>query len=76
MPSSIPVGFACMAIVFARLLVKGEDWGVRPFIVQLNDILEESTKGTSILTKFYKLASLLSTVPSPLCLYPYRVESQ
>ncbi|EJD04373.1 uncharacterized protein FOMMEDRAFT_19615 [Fomitiporia mediterranea MF3/22] len=37
MPSTVPVGYPCVAIVFARLLVKGEDWGVRPFIVQLND---------------------------------------
>lgn len=37
MPSTIPVGYPLIGIVFARLLVEGMDWGVRPFIVQLND---------------------------------------
>ncbi|OGM42201.1 acyl-CoA oxidase [Aspergillus bombycis] len=30
-------GFPRVALVFARLLVSGDDWGVRPFIVWLND---------------------------------------
>ncbi|KAF8882696.1 acyl-CoA dehydrogenase NM domain-like protein [Infundibulicybe gibba] len=37
MPPTIPVGIPCIGIVFARLMVDGEDRGVRPFIVPLND---------------------------------------
>ncbi|KAF8510475.1 acyl-CoA dehydrogenase/oxidase [Hysterangium stoloniferum] len=38
MPPTIPVlGLPCVAIVFARLIVKGEHRGIRPFIVPLND---------------------------------------
>jgi hypothetical protein len=38
MPPTGPVlGKPCVAVVFARLLVAGEDRGVRPFVVTLND---------------------------------------
>ncbi|KAL5359067.1 acyl-CoA oxidase [Aspergillus floccosus] len=38
MPPSMPVaGIRRVAIVFARLLVNGEDRGLRPFIVPIND---------------------------------------
>ncbi|KAF8882699.1 hypothetical protein BD779DRAFT_1472828 [Infundibulicybe gibba] len=37
MPPTIPVGIPCIGIVFARLMVDGEDRGIRPFIVPLND---------------------------------------
>lgn len=38
MPASIPAGgVPRIAIVMARLLVKGQDGGIRPFIVPLND---------------------------------------
>ncbi|KAF9069416.1 acyl-CoA dehydrogenase NM domain-like protein [Rhodocollybia butyracea] len=38
MPPTGPVlGKPCVAVVFARLLVAGEDHGVRPFVVTLND---------------------------------------
>ncbi|KNG89822.1 acyl-CoA oxidase [Aspergillus nomiae NRRL 13137] len=30
-------GFPQVALVFAQLLVSGDDWGVRPFVVWLND---------------------------------------
>ncbi|OCH86126.1 acyl-CoA dehydrogenase NM domain-like protein [Obba rivulosa] len=37
MPPTMPVGTPCIAVVFARLIVDGEDRGIRPFIVPLND---------------------------------------
>lgn len=37
MPPTIPTGLPTIAVVFARLFVKGEDYGVRPFVVPLND---------------------------------------
>ena len=37
MPPTIPTGSPTIAVVFARLLVQGEDYGVRPFVVPLND---------------------------------------
>ena len=37
MPPTVPAGLPCVAVVFARLIVDGEDRGHRPFIVSLND---------------------------------------
>ena len=38
MPITTPQeGFKRVGVVFARLIVEGEDRGVRPFIVNLND---------------------------------------
>ena len=37
MPPTVPAGLPCVAVVFARLIVNGEDCGHRPFIVPLND---------------------------------------
>lgn len=37
MPPTIPMGLPTIAVVFARLLVEGEDYGIRPFVVPLND---------------------------------------
>ena len=38
MPSTSPVtGLPCSAVVFARTIVEGEDRGVKPFLVKLND---------------------------------------
>ncbi|EMD35928.1 hypothetical protein CERSUDRAFT_156666 [Gelatoporia subvermispora B] len=37
MPPTLPVGTPCIAVVFARLIVDGEDRGVRAFVVALND---------------------------------------
>ncbi|EIN13055.1 hypothetical protein PUNSTDRAFT_131278 [Punctularia strigosozonata HHB-11173 SS5] len=38
MPPTTPVlGRPCVAVVFARLLAHGEDKGIRPFLVQIND---------------------------------------
>ena len=39
MPPTSPVtpGFRCVAVVFARTLVNGEDWGIKPFVLQLHD---------------------------------------
>ncbi|KJK60268.1 hypothetical protein P875_00053559 [Aspergillus parasiticus SU-1] len=36
-PSRSRKGFPGVTLVFARLLVSGDDWGVKPFIVWLND---------------------------------------
>ncbi|TFK50231.1 acyl-CoA dehydrogenase NM domain-like protein [Heliocybe sulcata] len=37
MPPTAPCGIPCVAIVFARLVVNGEDRGIRPFVVRLHD---------------------------------------
>ncbi|KAM5537960.1 hypothetical protein V8D89_008436 [Ganoderma adspersum] len=37
MPPTVPAGLPCVAVVFARLVVDGEERGHRPFIVVLND---------------------------------------
>ncbi|KAI0633863.1 acyl-CoA dehydrogenase NM domain-like protein [Trametes polyzona] len=37
MPPTVPAGAPCVAVVFAKLIVDGEDRGHRPFIVALND---------------------------------------
>ncbi|KAI0738401.1 acyl-CoA dehydrogenase NM domain-like protein [Daedaleopsis nitida] len=37
MPPTMPAGLPCVAVVFARLIVGGEERGHRPFIVPLND---------------------------------------
>ncbi|CCM04077.1 uncharacterized protein FIBRA_06236 [Fibroporia radiculosa] len=37
MPPTAPVGMPCVAIVFARTVVDGEDRGVKPFVVRLHD---------------------------------------
>ncbi|GJJ06007.1 hypothetical protein Clacol_000194 [Clathrus columnatus] len=37
MPSTCPLGIPSLAIVFARLVVNGEDYGIRPFLVKLHD---------------------------------------
>jgi acyl-CoA oxidase len=37
MPPTTPVDRPCMAIVFARTVVHGEDRGVKPFLVNVHD---------------------------------------
>ena len=37
MPPTVPAGLPCVAVVFAKLIVDGEDRGHRPFVVPLND---------------------------------------
>jgi len=37
MPPTVPTGLPTIGVVFARMIVKGEDYGVRPFLVPLND---------------------------------------
>ncbi|KAI0267371.1 acyl-CoA dehydrogenase NM domain-like protein [Gloeopeniophorella convolvens] len=37
MPPTVPVGIPCIAVVCAKLLVNGDDYGVRPFIVEINN---------------------------------------
>ncbi|KAI0666662.1 acyl-CoA dehydrogenase NM domain-like protein [Trametes maxima] len=37
MPPTSPAGLPCVAVVFAKLIVDGENRGHRPFIVPLND---------------------------------------
>ncbi|KAI0644435.1 acyl-CoA dehydrogenase NM domain-like protein [Trametes meyenii] len=37
MPPTVPAGLPCVAVVFAKLIVNGDDRGHRPFVVPLND---------------------------------------
>jgi acyl-CoA oxidase len=37
MPPTLPTGTPTIAIVFARLVVSGRFFGIRPFVVDLND---------------------------------------
>ena len=37
MPPTVPAGLPTIAVVWAKLLVNGEDHGIRPFLVSLND---------------------------------------
>lgn len=37
MPPTTPVGIPCIAIIFARAIINGEDRGVRPFVVPIHD---------------------------------------
>ncbi|KAH7908513.1 acyl-CoA dehydrogenase NM domain-like protein [Hygrophoropsis aurantiaca] len=37
MPPTVPCGIPTVAVVFAKLLVEGNNCGIRPFLVQLND---------------------------------------
>lgn len=37
MPPTTPVGIPCVAIVFARTMVNGEDHGIKPFVVNLHN---------------------------------------
>ncbi|KAI0259529.1 acyl-CoA dehydrogenase NM domain-like protein [Gloeopeniophorella convolvens] len=37
MPPTTPTGIPCIAIVFARTIVHGQDYGVKPFLVHIHD---------------------------------------
>lgn len=37
MPPTIPAGLPTIGVVWAKLMVSDEDYGVRPFLVPLND---------------------------------------
>lgn len=37
MPPTIPCGIPCVAIIMAKHIVDGVDYGVKPFLVPLND---------------------------------------
>ena len=37
MPPTVPAGLPCIGVVFAKLIVDGENRGHRPFVVPLND---------------------------------------
>ncbi|TFY55180.1 hypothetical protein EVJ58_g8413 [Rhodofomes roseus] len=37
MPPTAPAGMPCIAIVFARMMIDGEDHGVKPFVVRLHN---------------------------------------
>ncbi|KAI0265329.1 acyl-CoA dehydrogenase NM domain-like protein [Gloeopeniophorella convolvens] len=37
MPPTVPIGIPCIAVVFAKTIVNGDDHGVKPFIVEIND---------------------------------------
>ncbi|KAJ7104520.1 acyl-CoA dehydrogenase NM domain-like protein [Mycena belliarum] len=37
MPPTSPIGIPCVAVVWARAMVGGEDYGIKPFLVHLND---------------------------------------
>ena len=37
MPPTVPAGLPTVAVVWAKLMANGEDRGIRPFLVPLND---------------------------------------
>jgi len=37
MPPTSPCGIPVVSVVFARLVVDNEDWGIHPFVVELSD---------------------------------------
>ncbi|KZV80226.1 acyl-CoA dehydrogenase NM domain-like protein [Exidia glandulosa HHB12029] len=37
MPPTTPVHHACVCVVFARLIVRGEDYGIKPFMMRIHD---------------------------------------
>ena len=37
MPPTVPAGLPTIAVVWAKLYANGEDRGIRPFLVPLND---------------------------------------
>lgn len=37
MPPTKPMGDPCVAIVFATTIVNGENHGIKPFLVSIND---------------------------------------
>lgn len=37
MPPTAPVGYPCVAVVFARAIYGQEDRGVKPFVVSIHD---------------------------------------
>ena len=37
MPPTIPIGSPTIALVFSRLVLEGKDYGIRPYVVPLND---------------------------------------
>lgn len=43
MPPTSPMGMQCIAIVYARTIVNGDDHGVKPFVVRLHDGNEMSS---------------------------------
>ncbi|KAF8159221.1 acyl-CoA dehydrogenase NM domain-like protein [Crassisporium funariophilum] len=57
MPPTVPAGSPMIAVVFARLIVKGEDWGVRPFLVPLNDGKEMCSGITAKLLPYRELST-------------------
>jgi hypothetical protein len=71
MATVLPAGQPCVGIVYARLVVQGEDRGVRPFVVQLNDG-KKLTEGISVMcvNSFWSCQTLLNLVPG--C-YPIEV---
>ncbi|EKM60026.1 uncharacterized protein PHACADRAFT_115441 [Phanerochaete carnosa HHB-10118-sp] len=49
MPPTIPAGLPTIAVVWAKLIVHGQDRGIRPFVVPLNDGRQMCTGIKSIL---------------------------
>ncbi|KAI0259531.1 acyl-CoA dehydrogenase NM domain-like protein [Gloeopeniophorella convolvens] len=37
MPSTVPAGIPCVAVVFARMFARNQDHGVKPFLVHIHD---------------------------------------
>lgn len=65
MPPTVPVlGKPCYAVVWSRLIVGGENRGVRPFLVQLND----GTHMSKGITAKYVIFLLLFTICPLTCL--------
>ena len=54
MPPTIPIGSPTIGVVFACLLVYGKDYGIRPFVVPLNDV-QQMCRGVT--ARFVNLSS-------------------
>jgi acyl-CoA oxidase len=71
MPPTSPVtpGFRCVAVVFARTVVDGEDRGIKPFVLQLHDgqfmtpgvAIKYVSQGRQLLDVSYFIQSLAAT---------------
>jgi acyl-CoA oxidase len=48
MPPTIPAGIPTVAVVFARLKIDGQDRGIRPFLVSINDGRQMCTGVTAV----------------------------
>lgn len=56
MPPTVPAGLPTIGIVWAKLIVNGEDYGIRPFLVPINDgkTMCAGVRSTYVCTFFMK----------------------